>query len=74
MEIIPVEVVPRCDILRLTGTLVADEKSSVASNTSGIAAEVRVDRGSLVRKGDVLVQLDATDARNKLAEGAGDAR
>ncbi len=69
LEIIPVEVVPRCDILRLTGTLVADEKSSVASNTSGIAAEVRVDRGSLVRKGDVLVQLDATDAKNKLAEG-----
>ena len=69
LEIIPVEVVPRCDILRLTGTLVADEKSSVASNTSGIAAEVRVDRGSLVRKGDVLVQIDATDAKNKLAEG-----
>jgi RND family efflux transporter MFP subunit len=61
--------VPHCDVLRLTGSLMADEKSAVASNTSGIAAEVRVDRGSLVRKGDVLVQLDATDAKNKLAEG-----
>ena len=69
LEIIPVEVVPHCDVLRLTGSLIADEKSSVASNTSGIAAEVRVDRGSLVRKGDVLVQLDPTDAKNKLAEG-----
>ena len=47
----------------------ADERSSVASNTSGIAAEVRVDRGSLVRKDDVLVQIDPTDAKNKLAEG-----
>jgi RND family efflux transporter MFP subunit len=66
---IRVEVVPRCDILRLTGSLAADERSSVASNTSGIVAEIRVDRGSLVRKGDVLVQIDPTDAKNKLAEG-----
>ncbi len=66
---VPVEVVPRSDILRLTGSLAADEKSSVASNTSGIAAEVRVDRGSIVLKGDVLVQIDPTDAKNKLAEG-----
>ena len=46
--VVQVELVPRCDILRLTGSLMADEKSAVASNTSGIAAEVRVDRGSLV--------------------------
>ncbi|MBU4400962.1 MAG: efflux RND transporter periplasmic adaptor subunit [Planctomycetes bacterium] len=65
----PVEVVPRSDILRLTGSLAADERSSVASNTSGIVAEVRVDRGSRVRKGDVLVQIDPTDAKNELAEG-----
>jgi RND family efflux transporter MFP subunit len=66
---VPVEVVQRSDILRLTGTLVADERSSVASNTSGIVAEVRVDRGSLVRKNDILVQIDPTDAKNKLTEG-----
>jgi RND family efflux transporter MFP subunit len=53
----------------LTGSLMADEKSSVAANTSGIAAEVLVDRGSIVRKNDVLVQIDPTDAKNKLAEG-----
>ncbi len=67
--VVRVEVAPRYDILRLTGTLQADERSSVASNTSGIVAEIRVDRGSLVRKGDVLVQIDPTDAKNKLAEG-----
>ncbi len=66
---VPVEVVQRSGILRLTGSLIADERSSVASNTSGIAAEVRVDRGSIVRKNDVLVQIDPTDAKNKLAEG-----
>ncbi len=69
VETVAAEVVQRSHTLRLTGTLVADEKSSVASNTSGIAAEVRVDRGSVVRKGDVLVQIDPTDAKNKLAEG-----
>ena len=66
---VPAEVIPRNDVLRLTGNLAADERSAVASNTSGIAAEVMVDRGSRVRKGDVLVQIDPTDAQNKLAEG-----
>ena len=69
VETVPAEIVQRSRTLRLTGTLVADERSSVASNTSGIAAEVCVDRGSVVRKGDVLVQIDPTDAKNKLAEG-----
>lgn len=69
IETVHVEVVERSDTLRLTGTLIADERSSVASNTSGIAAEVLVDRGSIVHKGDVLVQIDPTDAKNKLAEG-----
>ena len=68
------EVVSCCDVLKLTGTLTADERSSVASNTSGIAAEVRVDRGDLVRKGDVLVQIDATDAREQAGRRPGDAR
>jgi len=68
-ETVPVEVLQRSDTLRLTGSLIADEQSSVASNTSGIAAEVFVDRGSIVKKGDVLVQIDPTDAKNKLAEG-----
>ncbi len=66
---VAVEMVPRRGVLHLTGSLTADERSSVASNTSGLVAEVHVDRGSLVRKGDVLVQIDPTDAKNKLAEG-----
>jgi RND family efflux transporter MFP subunit len=69
IETVRLEVVPRRETLRLTGTLAADERASVAANTSGIVAEIRVDRGSLVRKDDVLVQIDPTDAKNKLAEG-----
>jgi RND family efflux transporter MFP subunit len=64
-----VQVVRRHATLRLTGSLSADELSSVASNTNGIVAEVRVDRGSVVKKGDVMVQLDPTDAKNRLSEG-----
>lgn len=69
LETIPVEVVRRNVTLRLTGSMIADEESEVASNVSGIAAEIFVDRGSVVKKGQVLVQLDPTDAKNRLAEG-----
>ncbi|MHB1036589.1 MAG: efflux RND transporter periplasmic adaptor subunit [Pirellulales bacterium] len=69
LQTVPVEVVRRSNVLRLPGNLMADEESSVASNASGIVAEVRVDRGSVVRKNDILVQLDPVDAKNKLAEG-----
>lgn len=65
----PVETREASGIIRLTGSLAADEQSKVASNVGGIVQEVRVERGSLVEKGDVLVQLDPTDARNTLAEG-----
>lgn len=66
---VPVEVAQRNETLRLTGTLVADEKAAVASNVSGILAEIRVDRGSVVHKNDVLAQLDPVDAQNRLTEG-----
>ena len=68
-DTVPVQVERTHTALTLTGTLMADEKSAVASNVSGIVADVRVDRGSLVRKGDVLIQLDPTDAQNRLNEG-----
>jgi membrane fusion protein, multidrug efflux system len=66
---VAVEAIERSETLRLTGTLAADVKSSVAANVSGIAEKVFVDRGSVVREGEPLVQIDATDAKNKYAEG-----
>ena len=56
-------------VLRLTGTLVADEKSDVASTANGIVSKVNVERGSLVEKGDILVTVDPIDAQNLLDEG-----
>lgn len=68
-ETVAIQIITLPSRLRVTGTLTADAQSSVASNVNGIVAEVRVDRGSVVKKHDVLVQLDATDAQNRLTEG-----
>jgi RND family efflux transporter MFP subunit len=69
LETVPAEVTRHNRKLRLTGTLVADEKAAVASNVSGILTTMHVDRGSVVHKNDVLAQLDPVDAQNRLAEG-----
>ncbi len=59
--------------IRLIGNLIGDETSNIASNIAGIVEKVMVERGSMAEKGDILVQLDATDAKNKLAEGTASA-
>lgn len=63
-----IQVVERKEAPRLnvTGTLDPDERSEVASQTSGTALEVYVDVGSRVKKGDVLVLLDAREAAMRL--------
>jgi RND family efflux transporter MFP subunit len=63
-----VEAVPQNLTLRLTGSLIADEKSEVGSNAAGIVSETRVNRGSFVKKNDLLVQLDPRDAQYALDE------
>ena len=68
------EVVKHQKTLRVTGSLAADELSNVASNVNGIVIEIRVDRGSVVKKGDVMVQLDPTDPKNQLERRAGAGR
>lgn len=64
-----VEAIRRPVALHLTGSLSVDDKSEVASNVMGIVAEVFIERGSMVKKGDLIVRLDPTDAQNALAEG-----
>ncbi|HEX8823420.1 MAG TPA: efflux RND transporter periplasmic adaptor subunit [Archangium sp.] len=58
--------VPR--YLTLTGTLSANEDSDVAAGAMGKVLSVHVERGSVVRKGDVLVKLDARAASASLEE------
>lgn len=47
--------------LEVSGSLVAEESSEVASATAGICTKVNIDVGARVKKGDVLVQLDNRD-------------
>lgn len=54
-------------VLEITGTLDPDEKSEVAAQAAGAVKSVLVDVGSRVKKGDVLVVLDASDAALRLA-------
>lgn len=58
--------VPR--YLTLTGTLTANEDSDVAAGAMGKVMSVHVERGTVVRKGDVLVKLDARAASASLEE------
>jgi len=66
---------PTDDYLVVTGNVVADEHSDVASDTAGKVIAVFVDRGSIVKVGDPLVRLDvrsaslsAEEARAQLAQ------
>ncbi|MDF1826039.1 MAG: efflux RND transporter periplasmic adaptor subunit [Verrucomicrobiales bacterium] len=47
----------------MTGTVTSPRRSNLSSRTEGLVARIDVDAGSIVKKGDVLVQLDT-----KLAE------
>jgi membrane fusion protein, multidrug efflux system len=58
--------VPR--FLTLTGSLAAYEDSDVAAGATGKVMSVHVERGTVVRKGDVLVKLDGRAASAQLDE------
>jgi len=53
--------------LEISGTLEPDEKSEVAAQFAGAVKSVAVDVGTRVKKGDVLVVLDASEAALRLA-------
>jgi membrane fusion protein (multidrug efflux system) len=54
--------------LQLTGTLTANESADVAADVAGKVLDTTVDRGSLVKKGDVLAKTDARTASLAAAE------
>lgn len=54
-------------VLEISGTLDPDEKSEVAAQFAGAVKSVAVDVGTRVKKGDVLVVLDASEAALRLA-------
>jgi membrane fusion protein (multidrug efflux system) len=53
---------PMPEYLTVTGSLSANEESEVAADASGKVIATLVDRGSVVKKGDVIARLDARTA------------
>ncbi|MEM9082553.1 MAG: efflux RND transporter periplasmic adaptor subunit [Planctomycetota bacterium] len=53
---------------RVTGSLQAVSRAAVAAQESGLVESVLVDEGSLVRKGDLIVSLDARRLNAQLEE------
>jgi RND family efflux transporter MFP subunit len=50
------------------GTLTADEQTTLAFKVAGRIANIAVDLGSRVRKGDVLARLDETDFESRVRQ------
>jgi len=67
---VPVAIRPMPRYVTLTGSLVADRKSAVAADVSGKVLSVRVDRGSVVKAGQVLLVLDKRSASIRSREAA----
>ena len=53
---------PAPDVLTLTGTVAADERSDVTADTQGKVVNVMVERGQRVKLGQPVVQLDVRSA------------
>ncbi|MFT3927515.1 MAG: efflux RND transporter periplasmic adaptor subunit [Myxococcales bacterium] len=52
--------------LTATGYVVAEHRSKVGSNIPGRIAKLNVKEGSLVKAGDILAELDASDLRSSM--------
>jgi len=63
-----VEAIEMPRTLPLTGSLIANQQSDVAANASGQVIQTFVERGSSVKKGQPLVQLDIRSAEFSSAE------
>jgi len=59
---------PVTRLLRVTGTLTADEEAEVAAETAGRVVETPVERGTAVAEGAPLVRIVATEAEASVQE------
>jgi multidrug efflux pump subunit AcrA (membrane-fusion protein) len=55
-------------LLRMPATLRADEQVDLYAKTSGYISAVKVDIGSRVRKGDVLIEIDVPEMHDELRQ------
>jgi membrane fusion protein, multidrug efflux system len=59
--------------LRVTGSLVADERAEVSAETAGRVVETPVERGTPVRAGSVLIRISASETSAQLQEAEANA-
>ncbi len=55
--------------LAMPATLLADEQVELLAKASGYVAEINVDIGSRVKKGDVLAVIDVPEMKDELRQG-----
>ena len=71
---VQVEARPMPKVLPLTGSLIANQSAGVAANASGRVLKTFVERGSLVKAGAPLIQLDSRSASLGQAEARANLR
>jgi len=62
VALVAAEEAPTPDVLTLTGTIAADQRSEVTADTQGKVIAVLVERGKRVKMGDPVVRLDVRTA------------
>jgi HlyD family secretion protein len=67
----PVETQPLTVKVEASGTIEPIDTVNVSSEVAGRLAELYVDRGDRVKKGDILARLDFSEQRAKLAQAQG---
>lgn len=60
------------DRIESVGTTRANDSVEITARVSNVVTRINFNEGSLVRKGDVLVELEASEARANLAEAQAD--
>jgi RND family efflux transporter MFP subunit len=68
VRVVPVAEVRVPQVVAVTGTLVAEEQVLLSLKVTGRLAELAVDLGSVVRRGQVVARLDPTDFRLRLEQ------
>jgi membrane fusion protein (multidrug efflux system) len=70
VKLVPAQPIKVPRVLTLSGTLIGAEEAKVAAGAVGKVLSTHVERGSLVRKGAVMVRLDARAASAQAQEAA----
>src|SRR5262245_61825523 len=73
VSLVPAREVKTPRFVTLSGTLIGAEEAQVAAGAAGKVISTYIERGSVVRKGAVLVRLDSRAASAQAAQASADA-